>query len=823
VTAQTLSEALDGRVAGLSVLRSSGVAGTGSRVRLRGGSGLLIPREPLLVIDGVRVDASQSSLGVDIGGQKASRLDDVPLDEVERVEVLRGPAASALYGTDAAGGVLVVTTRQGASGKARWTSHIEGGIANDVTHYPVNTATGPPNYGRDACTRASATLGECVFGAISRWNPLEQASPFRTATGGGGSVTASGGSGRAGYFAAGAARTTQGPLPPNDIRTASARVNVDLRPVSSLDIAIRGGQVVGRTTLPTNDYSQIGVLYSGLLGNTADDPVRRGYLDNDVASISSIVATQRINRSLGSVAASWTPLRWLTARGLVGRELMRRDDILVVPSAPVFGDPTLSGIRQIQGSAGRDTRTTIGASATSIVTLSPSLTSQTVVGMERLTQSFRSRDSLYYFGEDGQPSTTSARRSHEPRKTTGAYASQQLTWGSRAFAVGVRRDNGDKFLFLKPATYWSASSTWDLTDEGFFHPSNALSALEIHASYGVAGDSRPWRIVLSSSPILPPSAGETSVLPRFAPERVSELELGLDLRSFYDNLGIQATWYRQRSTDSYERGCCIGPLGYDDGGGWRTDGLEVTLTAKMLQTLTSEWITRLTFAAISNRYDRSPSNNSRPLDSRAFFGGSRRRLVRGYPIAGIWGRPVAGRDSNRDGVIVPSEISESSDSAYLGSSIPTRDAGLATSLTVFRRLTFSAQLDYHGGFEVLNETAAFRCGVMTCAALYEPNASVSEQTRAVFGFGEGPGFLEHGDFVRLRELGLTWVLAPGWSSRVGIGRLALTVAGRNLFTATSYSGLDPEANADGQATFGTTEYFTLPLVRTLLVRFDVQH
>src|SRR4051812_38060203 len=146
VTARTLSEAVAGQIAGVSVLRSSGVVGTGSRVRMRGGSGLLIPREPLLVIDGLRVDASQSSLGVTVGGQTPSRLDDIPLDDIERIETLRGPAASALYGTDAAGGVIVITTKHGTPGAARWSSHVEGGVANDVTSYPTNTATGPPTF-----------------------------------------------------------------------------------------------------------------------------------------------------------------------------------------------------------------------------------------------------------------------------------------------------------------------------------------------------------------------------------------------------------------------------------------------------------------------------------------------------------------------------------------------------------------------------------------------------------------------------------------------------------------------------------------------------
>src|SRR5688500_11372186 len=103
-SARTLSEALAGRIAGVSVLRSSGVIGSGSRVRIRGGSWLLGPRELILIIDVVRDDGSQPSLGPDIGGQRPPRLDDIPLHDIELVTVLRGPASSALYGANGAGG-----------------------------------------------------------------------------------------------------------------------------------------------------------------------------------------------------------------------------------------------------------------------------------------------------------------------------------------------------------------------------------------------------------------------------------------------------------------------------------------------------------------------------------------------------------------------------------------------------------------------------------------------------------------------------------------------------------------------------------------------
>src|SRR4030095_2345170 len=112
---RTLSEALTARLPGVSVMRSNGVAGTGSRIWLRGPSGVVTPRQPLLYIDGIRGDGELKSIPLNAGGRAPSRLDDVPVDDVACVYVLRGPATVARYGTDAAGGVIYVVSRQTVS------------------------------------------------------------------------------------------------------------------------------------------------------------------------------------------------------------------------------------------------------------------------------------------------------------------------------------------------------------------------------------------------------------------------------------------------------------------------------------------------------------------------------------------------------------------------------------------------------------------------------------------------------------------------------------------------------------------------------------
>jgi len=169
---RTLSEALTARLPGVSVMASSGVAGAGSRVRLRGPSGIILTQQPLLFVDGIRVDDTMQSNTLSTGGQAPSRLDDIPVEDVECIYVLRGPATTARYGTDAAVGVIHVITRSAHADSTRARAFLEGGATQDVTTYPANF--GNPT----SCTLAGATTGQCEASPVRSWSPIEADTPY---------------------------------------------------------------------------------------------------------------------------------------------------------------------------------------------------------------------------------------------------------------------------------------------------------------------------------------------------------------------------------------------------------------------------------------------------------------------------------------------------------------------------------------------------------------------------------------------------------------------------------------------------------------------
>ena len=191
-TAQSVSQLLTGKVAGVDVASSGGTVGSGSRIRIRGANSLSLTNEPLIIVDGIRfnnsvaVDNTTGASTIGVGGQVPSRFNDINAEDIESIEVLKGPAAAAQYGTAAANGVFQIKTKRGRSGKARWTTFVEGGSIKDHTDYPANyqqIGTNTPAGTRAAfCSLDSQTRGLCTpnVDSLISFNPLVQASPFRS-------------------------------------------------------------------------------------------------------------------------------------------------------------------------------------------------------------------------------------------------------------------------------------------------------------------------------------------------------------------------------------------------------------------------------------------------------------------------------------------------------------------------------------------------------------------------------------------------------------------------------------------------------------------
>src|SRR5205823_3627895 len=179
-----LQTVLSSRAAGVVVMEEGGTTGAAARIRIRGSNSVSLSNDPLIIVDGIRVNNDEGGgASIGVGGQVPSRLNDINPEDIENIEIVKGPAAAALYGTAAANGVIQITTKRGRAGKARWNFHTEAGTVNEVTHYPTNYWTlDVADYAPDTlfpCTLDFQIRGFCPSEQkLVSYNPLEQNSPF---------------------------------------------------------------------------------------------------------------------------------------------------------------------------------------------------------------------------------------------------------------------------------------------------------------------------------------------------------------------------------------------------------------------------------------------------------------------------------------------------------------------------------------------------------------------------------------------------------------------------------------------------------------------
>jgi TonB-dependent SusC/RagA subfamily outer membrane receptor len=126
-TVGNVQQLLTARAPGVYVNPSSGVVGGGSRMRVRGASSLSLSNEPLVYVDGVRINSQPATGPINqafgtVAGQSGgiSRINDINPDDIESIEVIKGPAAATLYGTEASNGVIQIITKKGAAGRSGW-------------------------------------------------------------------------------------------------------------------------------------------------------------------------------------------------------------------------------------------------------------------------------------------------------------------------------------------------------------------------------------------------------------------------------------------------------------------------------------------------------------------------------------------------------------------------------------------------------------------------------------------------------------------------------------------------------------------------------
>ncbi len=353
---------LSGRASSVQVI-STGATGTGSRIRIRGQNSFSLSNDPIVVIDGVRATSTtNNALGV--GGSGPSRLDDLNPAEIETIEVIKGPSAATLYGTEAANGVVVITTKRGKAGVTKYSLSAENGAIGNTAKYPdlwslwgkVGTATTS-----SICLLSAVAAKTCAVDSLSHGNVLnvDGLSPIDEGSRRQYNLQASGGNDRVQYFVSGQTEGETGiykmpgnevsrllrqrgvsGLPsdvmrPNALARNSLRANLSAQLAKNMFVQVSSGYVNSTLRLPQNEDNGNGLMVAALGGQWRGDLLDaqgdslKGYRSFMMGDVLSQTTTQAINRFINSASAQYTPFEWLSTRAAFGSDYTNRNDLFI--------------------------------------------------------------------------------------------------------------------------------------------------------------------------------------------------------------------------------------------------------------------------------------------------------------------------------------------------------------------------------------------------------------------------------------------------------------------------------------------------------------
>ncbi|HEX4683565.1 MAG TPA: SusC/RagA family TonB-linked outer membrane protein [Gemmatimonadaceae bacterium] len=874
---------LNGRTPSLVVLPTSGQVGTGSQIRIRGQASLSLGNNPLVFVDGVRVnnDPSTGPQSQSFSSSPISRINDFNPDDIESIEVLKGPSAATLYGTDAVNGVINIITKKGAARTARWNFTTRQGanyFADYRNRFPVNygparlatdnpsgAATGPVQ----ALNFDSLLVGACGDSIATRTG--KKCDIYRTGRHQETELAVSGGAGVLNYYVSGNLLDDQGAEPRSSRRNYGGRMNVNLAPSQKFNIAANVGYVTGPTNLPC-DAGCGGYTWTTLSATPSNYNLaqRHGFHSSlPYQYDQTVVLWQDVARTTASVRLEHQPLPWLSHRLTLGGDVTNEDNNEWDPRVDSLGS---LGFREDNP---RDVvNRSLDYSATANWNYRPSMKFTTSLGAQYWTQSIHSVDvSGSVFPTPGLEAVTSTTNRNPPSelfsddKSLGIYGQEEFGWRDRLFLTGaVRSDDHSAFgASFNRVIYPKFSLSYVLSQEPWFQIpllGHNLDEFRFRAAYGESGKApTTYSSIKTYSPTAGP--GDAAAVtpntignPNLGPERGKELEVGFDMSAWQNRFGGELTYYHKKTVDAI-LDKVVAPSSGQAGtqpiniGGILNSGWELSVHGTPLRMrnvaldLTGQFSTNdneVTDIGIPGQYFVVAGTYLRHQVGEPAFSWYEKRVVSATinrqtgaisnvmcsdTIPGSHGkeggapRLCAGSDGKYG-------TADDAPMVYLGRSVPPREFSFSGNLTFFNRLHIFSMMDVKNGQKKMDGNTRVRCGIFgrcqenflgTFAASVDSiRAAEANSSSNLVDF-----LITKANFARWRELTFTWDVPERFVQKAGANRASLAVSGRNLGLWTSYQGFEPEAMFLGGTRGGNAawEQTTLPQLRTWLVSLNL--
>jgi outer membrane receptor protein involved in Fe transport len=695
-----MDQLLQARAPGLSVMQTSGMAGEGAQIRLRGAVSVSQSNQPIIYVDGIRVRSEgyrrnrppfddSNSNAFRGANYQASPLNDINPADVDRIEVIKGSAASTLYGTEAAAGVIQIFTKHGSTGAPRWSFETGQGFAqlrpfgNDSVPY-LNLRP------------AGSSTGLCHEDPVAGCSWIRNAYRQRYTGSVSGGVSGSRGFQ---YYLSGTREDNDGVLPLDNEQKLSTRGNFSVNLFDNV-------RLDWNTTYANTDLTNTpsGNNAQGLVLNVyrQEQNYRHSANPQVIDSLLNQTLTTGIERLITGGTVTYTPLSWLSHRFTIGYDQAHQENRNLRPFGFVAAPQGILVDEQIRYSI-----LTADYVGNADLRLSPTLASTFSVGGQSIT-SDEVRTAAYgeTFPGPGLPVVSNAALflANESRLrvvNAGFFFQDVMKFRDRYFLTGGLRFDGNsafgKSLGLQ--AYPKISGSYVISDEPFWPAT--LGEVKLRGALGWSGRA-PGAFDAVRTEIPCTSAGQSCFLPGnvgnpdIGPERTREAELGLDAALLNNRVALEATWYHRLTTDALFLVRQIPSNGFlrsqlANVGSLSNTGIELAANATVVNKV--DWGLELGGTVYTNH------SLVRDLGGAVPFAAGGGWVEPGFP-------PMAARGiiiNNPDAIAAPDTVCRSSCSKadphfhIFGPQQPTVILGQQLTLRLPKGITLSARGEYQGG------------------------------------------------------------------------------------------------------------------------------
>ena len=840
----TLESALQGKIPGALVQMNSGAPGGGGQIAFRGVTTINGGVDPLIVVDGMVIanDAIASNMNAvtaaAAGGNASNqdnpvnRLADLNPNDIQDIQALKGASAAAIYGSQAANGVIIITTRRGRPGAPRFSVTQRFGtfgVANQMGARPFNDTTEAfgvfaPKVPRDTATRTvirglcNLPGGKCPF--FNNEQPLYGEHQLAAET----DASVTGGNDQTTYYLSGLVKKDGGIAPKTGYQKQSIRANLDQvlgsrfkvslnlnaihslsnRGISNNDNTGTSTYLVYPTTPSFLDLRPVNGLY----------PINPFAPSNPLQTFAELRNSEDVWRVLGTSTAKvdvvTTPTQHLVFNLTGGLDFFsQRNDVLSpadLQYEPFDGQPGTV----VLGKASDLRLNLVGSVVHTYTPASNAFQATTSAGFQYENRDLNltnlvGRTIALGLQNVSQATSLTSSQSEQPVKNAGIYGQEEVLMADQRLLLtaGIRADrssvNGDprKFYFFPKAA----------ASYRFGQPLGGIDELKLRAAWGQTGNPPLFgaRYVVDSTQVVGGQFGQFPALqlgdPNIKPERNTEIEAGVDATFGKEFATLGVTVYRKVVTDLLLVQSLAPSTGYatrifNAPAAQLSDrGIEIAAAVSPVRKPDVNWIIRGTFDLSRSNIDSLPVPAFNTLGFGTSLGAF--RIEQGKSATQIVGSEGHVGDANPD-----FRVGLSSDLTYdrlsLGFTWEWKHGGDIINLT---------QLLYDAFGNSVDQVPAGDTRISTWADPVNPKTKV---------------YVQDGSYLKLRELSVGYELPASVPQHFGMRTARISFSGRNLLRFTPYKGLDPEVSNFGNQAIGRNiDVAPFPPTRSFFFSIDV--